>query len=164
MRKAIAILACAAAFGSCSKTETAAPGKRKVVTTVIPENEKGVKKKVFVKPAPDILDKSALGSKLAPDGTVAEESSSFKAGEPIALTIWLKQSPAGLATSATWFDADDKKIAHEQRVMNGAKVATFTLSEARLKPGKYHVVGYWGGNIAADKTFEIVAASGKRKK
>ena len=154
MRRVIAVLACAAALGSCSKTETAEPGKRKVVTTVIPENEKGVKKKVFVKPAPDILDKSALGSKLAPDGTVAEESSSFKAGEPIALTIWLKQSPAGLATSATWFDADDKKIAHEQRVMNGAKVATFAFKQKHA-PGKYRVEAYWGGNVVADKSFEV---------
>ena len=154
MRRLIAILACAAALGSCSKTETASPGKRKVVTTVIPENEKGVKKKVFVKPAPDILDKSALGSRLAPDGTVSEESGSFKPGEPIALTIWLKQSPAGLATSATWFDAHDKKISHEQRAMNGAKMTTFVLGQ-KLAPGKYRVEGYWGGNVVADKSFEV---------
>ena len=159
MRRTIAILACAAALGSCSKTETAAPEKRKVVTTVIPENEQGVKKKVFVKPAPDILDKSALGTKLAPDGTVSEESSSFKTGRPVALTIWLKQSPPGLATSATWFDANDKKVAHEQRTMNGAKVATFAYKQ-KLAPGKYRVEAYWGGNVVADKSFEVTG--GKR--
>ncbi len=155
MRRVIAILMCAAALGSCSKNETPAPGKpRKVVTTVIPEDEQGKKKKVFVKPAPDILDRSLLGSKLAPDGTVAEESSTFKAGEPVVLTVWLKQSPAGLATSATWFDANDKKLSHEQRQMNGAKVTTFVF-QGKHPPGKYRVEAYWGGNVVADKSFEI---------
>jgi len=153
MRKVIAILACAVAFGSCGKNETA-PAKRKVVTTVIPENESGQKKRAFVRPVPDILDKSLLGTKLAADGTVAEESSAFKAGQPIALTIWLKQSPPGLATSATWFDGSEKKIAHEQRPMNGAKVATFALKQ-KLAPGRYRVEGYWGGNVVADKSFEV---------
>jgi len=154
------MVACALALGSCRKSEPAAPKPRRVVTTVIPEDARGEKKRVFVKPAPDILDKSALGRTLSPDGTVTQEEIVFSPGQPVALTIWLKQSPPGLATSATWFDAHEKPIKHEQRPMNGAKVATFTMKQ-KLAPGKYHVIGYWGGNVVADRTFEVIG--GKKK-
>ena len=92
-------MACALAFGSCGKREPPTPKPRRVITTVIPEDARGEKKRVFVKPVPDILDKSALGGRLAPDGTVAEENSSFRAGEPVSLSIWLKQSPPLATTS-----------------------------------------------------------------
>ena len=94
---------------------------------------------------------------------MTSESTSFRPGQPIYLTMVLTESPPGLQTRAVWHDPKDKVIRTDQKKMNGAKVATFTLSEVKLKPGKYHVVGYWGGNLAADKTFDIVAAS-KRKK
>jgi hypothetical protein len=155
MRRVIAILGCALALGSCRKTETSAARPRRVVTTVIPEDARGEKKRVFVKPVPDILDKSALGTRLAADGTVAAEESVFTAGQPIALTIWIKQSPPGLATSVTWFGPGDKRLAHEQRTMNGAKVATFKLGK-KLAPGRYRAEGYWGGNVVADKPFVVI--------
>src|SRR5262249_38734022 len=125
MRRAIAILGCALALGSCGKNEP--PKARRVVTTVIPEDVRGEKRRSFVKPAPDILDHAALGTKLAADGTVAFEESVFPQSQPIALTIWLRQSPPGLATAVTWFGPGNKKISHEQRPMNGAMVATFVL-------------------------------------
>ena len=161
MRRVIAIVACALALGSCRKSETPPAKPRRVVTTVIPEDARDEKKRVFVKPVPDILDKSALGTKLAADGTVAAEESVFMQGQPIALTIWLKQSPPGLATAVTWFGAGNKKLAHEQRSMNGATVATFVLRQ-KLPQGTYRVEGYWGGNLVADRPF-VVVATGKKK-
>jgi hypothetical protein len=155
-----AIVACALALGSCSKSEPAPARPRRVITTVVPEDARGEKKRAFVKPVPDILDKSALGRDLAPDGTVSQEEILFSPGQPVSLTIWLKQSPPGLATSVKWLDANEKEIAREQRPMNGAKVTTFTMKQ-KLGPGKYHVVGYWGGNVVADKTFEVI---GKKKR
>ena len=159
MWKQIAILGCALALASCRKHEPPAQKPRKVVTTVIPENVRG-KEKLFIRPdVPNILDKAVLGSKLAPDGTVAQENIVFAPRDPIALTIWLKQSPPGLSTGAIWYHGDGKAFAHEQRTMNGAKVVTFSMNE-KLKPGKYRVEGYWGGNVVADKTFEVT--SGKK--
>ena len=162
MRRATVIVACALAFGSCGKQEPAAQRPPRVTTTNVPEDARGEKKRVFVKPVPDILDKSILGDRLAADGTVIDESVVFTPGQMIALSIWLKQSPPGLAMSATWLDAHQKPIAHEQRAMNGSKVATFVMKQ-KLAPGTYHVVGYWGGNVVADKSFEVVAG-GKKKK
>ncbi len=104
------------------------------------------------------MKKSLLGSKLGPDGNVAEEKKTFQKGEPVYLTLLLHDSPAGLQTRATWLRDSDKSELHtEIRAMNGAKTITFALGDPNLKPGKYRVIGYWGGNVAADKPFEIVA-------
>ncbi len=46
--------------------------------------------------------------------------------------------------------------------MNGTKVATFALRQ-ELAPGKYHVRGYWSGNIADDRDFVVVAKSKRSK-
>src|ERR1051325_5119111 len=156
MRRVTLIVACVLALASCSKREPAAPARPpRVITTVIPEDASREKKRIFVKPVPDILDKSALGRVLAPDGTVAREDMLFSPGQPVSLTIWLKPSPPGLATSVKWLGAKDKLLAQEQRPMNGAKVTTFTLKQ-KLAPGSYHVIGYWGGNVVADRTFEVI--------
>ena len=40
--------------------------------------------------------------------------------------------------------------------MNGAKVATFTVPAAHVKPGFYRVEGYWGGNIACEYSVTVV--------
>lgn len=159
MRRAIAVLACALALASCGKNEPVKSGK--TTTTVVPESVEGQKKYVAIRPdVPNVLDKSLLGTKLAADGTVAEESATFKPGEPVSLTIWLKQSPPGLNTGAIWYGKDDEVIDREKRPMNGGTVATYSLKK-KLKPGTYRVEGYWGGNVVADKTFEV--ASGKKK-
>ena len=38
--------------------------------------------------------------------------------------------------------------------MKGAKTVTFAM-KPKLAPGHYRVEGWWGGNLAAEKTFEI---------
>ena len=154
-------MACALALASCRKSEPAPARPRRVITTVIPEDASGEKKKIFVKPVPDILDKSALGRDLGPDGAVSREEILFSPGQPVSLTIWLKQSPPGLATAVKWLDAKETVLAQEQRPMNGAKMTTFTLRQ-KLAPGSYHVIGYWGGNVVADKTFEVIGAEKKK--
>jgi uncharacterized protein (DUF2141 family) len=68
--------------------------------------------------------------------------------------MWLHDSPAGLQTSAHWMTDKGKQFAKEQKVMNGAKIATFTLDK-KLKPGKYSVTGLWGGNDACDFDFVV---------
>jgi len=148
----------------CDRSRSAATGKPSTDKKVIPSDARNAKVDTVIHPAPRFIDESLLGSEVGSDGKVTGESRSFRQGQPIYLTMVLAESPPGLQTRVVWRDAKDKVIRTDQKNMNGAKVATFKLSETKLKPGKYHVVGYWGGNIAADKTFEIVAASGKRKK
>jgi hypothetical protein len=108
------------------------------------------------------LEKSLLGASVGKDGLVAAEQMKFTAGSPIYLSMWVKDSPSGLQTSTTWFDAKKKEIAHESKPMNGAKTATFAMTQ-NLKPGKYHVTCYWGGNEACQYDFEVLKAAGKAK-
>lgn len=97
-----------------------------------------------------------LGSHANPDGIVIEEKSTFKVGEPLILSMTVQQSPAGLQMSAVWEDGKGKTLDKDRKSMNGAKVATFAYAgKKKLAPGDYKVVGYWGGNIAAERKFTV---------
>jgi hypothetical protein len=118
-----------------------------------------------IQPAPQFIDHSLLGAQLGPDGMVSKETDSFTPGEPIYLILVLRESPPGLQTSAVWSNAEKKQLRVERKQMNGAKVATFSFRDPKMKPGHYRVVGYWGGNIAAEREFNVVAghkAKGKK--
>jgi hypothetical protein len=141
-----------------------APARTGATTRVIPSDARNAKVDAVIHPLPQFIDQSLLGADLGPDGKVKTESDTFNAGQPVYLTMVLRESPPGLQTRAQWRDAKEKVLYSDQKNMNGGKMVTFTLKDKKLKPGRYHVVGYWGGNIAADKQFEIVGAGSKRKK
>ncbi len=158
MRRLIAIGACAAALAACGKEEPAAATQTqppKVVEKIIPSRIREEKNLVIRPDVPNVLDRAWLGTKLAAGGTVAEEATELKSGAPVSLTIWIKESPPGLNTGAIWYGRDGEEIEKSKQLMNGGKVATFTLKK-KLAPGKYRVEGYWGGNVVADKAFEVV--------
>jgi hypothetical protein len=115
---------------------------------------KNAKVRELLPPIPPPVDRCLLGSAIGADGNVTTAQMSFHPGEPMRLTLWLRDSPSGLQTSAHWLTAKGKEIAMEQKPMNGGKVATFTLDK-KLKPGKYHVTGLWGGNVACESDFEV---------
>jgi|SRR5438105_3281445 len=148
----------------CNQSRESAPAKTGATTKVIPSDARNAKVDTVIHPLPQFIDQSMLGADLGPDGKVTTESDTFKPGQPIYLTMVLRESPPGLQTRASWRDAKEKVLLADKKNMNGGKVVTFTLKQAKLKPGKYHVIGYWGGNIAADKKFEIVGAGSKGKK
>jgi hypothetical protein len=106
----------------------------------------------LIKPAEEklFLEKARIGPTVGEDGAVNTDSLEFKASQPFYLTMWLKESPDGLQTSAHLFDAKDKEVLVERKEPKGAKVVTFKLAGKKLKPGDYRAVAYWGGNIAAE--------------
>jgi len=110
-----------------------------------------------------VLQRSAMGSRLGPDGNVAESQDVFKPGEPVYVTMWLKESPVGLQTSVRFSDTNKKDVAWLRKDMHGEKVVTFKLDTAKLHPGEYHVRCYWGMNIEREYDFRIEAA-GKKKR
>jgi hypothetical protein len=105
---------------------------------------------------PIYLDSALLGKGTQGDGSVATEASKFTQGEPVVLTMKLKESPSGLTTRVEWKDVNGRTIHEEQRPMNGAKAVTFSLKK-RLEPGGYQAVGYWGGNVACEIPFTVAA-------
>ena len=165
MCRFISLMLCSLALflPSCRK-ESPAPTKGAGTTTsVIPENEnnRSVDARVVLRPKiPFFMERSTVGSTLNPKGEVESDDTMVRAGAPVSLTLYLKESPPGLQVGAVWYH-DDKALRHDVKPANGAKILTFTLDGRKLAPGRYRVVGYWGGNVAADKQFEIV---GKAKK
>jgi hypothetical protein len=101
------------------------------------------------------LDRSAMGSKLDAAGNVAESKEVFKAGEPVYVTMWLRLSPGGLQTSVRFLDAKKREVGWPKEQMNGAKFATFKLDTARLAPGEYTAICYWGLDDERDYKFRI---------
>jgi hypothetical protein len=154
MRNAVVVLLCACTLAACRPREAVTDSKsRKVITTVIPENDARKKERDLIRPVAPI-EKALLGSQLGLDGAVSQESDQFEPGQTVYLTLRLRDSPVGLKTNAVWYGPGQKTISSEQKEMKGAKIATFALT-AKLPPGKYRVEGHWGGNLAADKSFEI---------
>jgi hypothetical protein len=132
-----------------------ASAPRRVVTKTVPTDARNAKVNALVPVAPPtFLDTAQLGAKLGPDGRVAEEAAAFRKGEAVYLTLDLRESPVGLATEAVWQDGKGKELARERHEMKGAKSVTFAMKQP-LAPGRYRVEGWWGGNLAAEKTFEI---------
>ncbi len=157
MRTLIVLSLLGLTVAGCKKTEVINPGgsPSKVNGGAAPSPVKGRLNAVIRPDVPNFVEKSLIGSKLAADGTVEAEETTFTAGQPVSLTLHFRESPAGLHAGARWYATDPKPFAREERPMNGAKVVTFTL-KSKLKPGHYRAEGYWGGNLAADKKFEVV--------
>jgi len=161
MRSTIASVLCALIIAGCQQEKNAAKPSAKPRVA----DARSVKVDALIPPAPVFIDHSVLGSALGPDGTAINPSLVFPPGKPIYLTLFLRESPGGLVTTAIWSDAADKPVFSERKPMNGAKIATFTLNDPKLKRGRYHVIGYWGEDIAADYRFEIgTAPKANRKK
>jgi hypothetical protein len=158
MRTLIVIMLLSLAIAACTKREVITSGgsDSPVVTRVTPSPVKGRLNAVIRPDVPSFIEKSLLGSKLAANGNVETEEATFTAGSPVSLTLRFRESPSGLQAGARWYTTDRKPFAHEERPMNGGKVVTFTL-KSKLKPGRYRAEGYWGGNLAADKKFEVVS-------
>ncbi|MEA2337375.1 MAG: hypothetical protein QOE82_1382 [Thermoanaerobaculia bacterium] len=161
MRKASALLLCAlaAACQQPAREIAVPPARPKVKTVIIPEDEKGKRRVDEARIAPTLIDKLLLGTRLGPDFNVAADSASVPEGQPLYLTVRLKDSPAGLRIGVIWKDAHGKKIAVEEKEMNGSKAATFTLPQ-KLAPGRYSVESYWGATPGIAKQFEV---TGKKK-
>lgn len=164
MRKYVSVVLCVVTvlLIACQQK---APTGRMTTTRGQPSDVRNAKVSEVIQPAPRFVDRALLGSEVGQDGMVSKESASFTRGEPIYLTMVFRESPPGLQTSAVWMGTDKKPLRTERKVMNGGKVATFGFQDPKLKPGHYRVVGYWGGNIATERGFEIVGASkGSKKK
>ena len=138
-----------------------APGTTTTKTTTTttapntPSDERGARERDLIRKSARFLDSAKIGAKVGPDGAVSEETVLFEEGQPVYFTLKLRESPPGLQTHVVWFDPKNKELGKELHQMNGAKSVTFAMIKP-LAPGVYRVEGYWGGNFAAEKTFEVM--------
>lgn len=145
---------------ACRRGETPAaqqPASTSSVTTtaVTPSNASGKTVDTTVALRPDVLSRSALGSRLSGDGSVIESRETFRRRDPIYLSMWLEEAPQGLAMSARWLDANGQEIAKQQQPAAGKKMVTFKL-DRQLAAGNYKVEGIWGGNVVVEYEFAVV--------
>ena len=143
----------------CRRTETATTSPQATSTATTTEVGKQDPREAKVDPLvahenPPAVLRTAVGTILGPDGTVAGDETAFKRGQPVYISIWLKDSPAGLQTSARWFDKNGKQIGGERKEMKGATKATFAIKE-KLPPGEYRVEVYWGGDLSGEHSFKV---------
>jgi hypothetical protein len=163
MLKYASVALCALALFSCRKTEspgaasrTGAPG------AVQPSDVRNAKLNAVIDKAPQFVDHATVGSDLGPDGVVSKENDRIAVGHPVYLTMVFRESPAGLQASAVWKTLEGQQVSTERKQMNGAKTVTFNAGD-KLKPGLYKVVGYWGGNVAVEREFEIMGVEESKK-
>ena len=113
-----------------------------------------IEKQLIPDAALNFIEGSMLGSLLDRDGNVLGDKNTFKRGDRVALTMRFRESPTGLRAIAVFSDLNGKDIETLQNDMQGAKVATFIMTK-RLPPGRYKVTGYWGGNVAVEREFQV---------
>jgi hypothetical protein len=131
----------------------AATGSAAGTTNTVPPVANGV---VAIAP-PTFLDMARLGAATGADGAVATESAQFTRGQTIYFSMHFKESPKGLAATSRWYHGKDEKDFKEiRKEMKGANSVTFDMKDTKKwKPGHYRVEGYWGGNLAATKEFDL---------
>jgi len=162
-RRAVFVAVALAALVSCRRQEPIAPTTysrstpaKPAVVAAPPANlqNKRVDQSIPLG-GPVLIDEKGIGPKLGPDGNVSGEVKTFKTTDPIHLTMKFHDSPHGLQSSITVDGLQGTHHYRDQRSMNGAKVVTFTVPAKKLKPGRYKVDGYWGGNLAAEYEVEV---------
>ena len=146
------VLACNRERGTQTAT---APSKTSTGITIEQDLRKAKVSQVINTDPVEQTTESHLGKQAKPDGVVVQDATEFKAGEPIILSMVVRQSPGGLRMGAIWRDAKGNVLEEQRKTMNGALIATFAYDGKPLVPGSYSVTGYWGGDIAAEKKFKV---------
>src|SRR5512132_3200013 len=103
-RLIIALYGCLAFAVACQKTkeQPAPPPARTSTAAQKPQDLSNAQVNTVLALAEAPLDKSMLGDALDKDGNVTAQLTQVPVGQPVYLTMWVKQSPGGLQTSARW--------------------------------------------------------------
>ena len=155
MRKLFVVLALLSVIGCGKETNETKLVRREKVAGQPADMRNAKIKETLPIDEMNVVERSAMGSRVAPDGTVAESQDVFKPGEPVYVTMWLKASPNGLQTSVRFTDAKGKEAGWPRMEMKGAKVATFKLDTRKLAPGEYKAECFWGMNSEREYAFKI---------
>lgn len=82
------------------------------------------------------------------------EKTTFAANEQIPLTLELIESPSDLQVSARITDAKGETVAESMAPGEGKKSVTLSIKD-RVKPGKYKLAGFWGGNVVCERDIAV---------
>lgn len=155
----VLLYAVASTFVAC-RNETAAPAGTATASgqtsTVAgpPRDMKNARIDTKVPLRPPVVSKCVLGSARSADGAVSEQKTTFTTKEPIYVSLWLNEAPAGLRVRLLVTDEKEQNIAHVQVPAAGKKMVTMRVNET-LKPGKYHLESFWGGNSVCEHDITV---------
>ena len=98
-------------------------------------------------------DGCRLGTKLGPEGNVAEAKSAFGGREPIFLTLAFAQAKPGLQITVEILDYRGEEVKSLFKSMDNEKIATVPLRN--LAAGRYTARATWGDTRICEVPFEI---------
>ena len=146
-RRTIIALMCAAALWSCKRETPKPPPQPKTQQTA---SDSTAPPRDLTEQKVDVtIPLMANTARCAP-----LEKTELAAGEPIALTLELLESPQELQVSARVLDAKGEIVAEADAPGEGKKSVTLTVKE-KVKPGKYRLAGYWGGNVVCEREITV---------
>lgn len=149
----------AVSFG-CKKSEAVAEVTGppiKTTTTEIP----GTASPNDLSPATaqSYIDDVTMGHALAPEGVIAmdQKGDNFSAGQPIHLTMTVRDAPANAAVKVVWYGPGETKIRTEQKsVPVGATTLAFSSTEtAKWVNGEYRAEVWIGDEKVDTESFRI---------
>jgi hypothetical protein len=104
---------------------------------------------------PKVLSRCEAGSRLDEQGLVEQPASSFDTDEPVYLSMWLAEAPEGLQVALRVLDDEGNEVGTARRDdAGGVRAVTLRVGE-ELRPGKYKLEGFWGGNLVCEKRVEV---------
>jgi len=110
--------------------------------------------------AQSYVDGFVMGHGLAPEGVVAadQKGDSFSPGQPIHLTMTVKDAPANAAVKVVWYGPNETKIRTEQKsVPVGATTLAFSSTDtAKWALGDYRAEVWIGDEKVDTENFKIV--------
>lgn len=149
MKRLLIFAAAALALFACQPENSENKPPTRTATRAQPQNLGQAKvNAVLPMNASESLVQSRLG-----DGKV--DKTTFKPGEPIVVTLTLRDNPKGVELKTQWLDAKGRMMKEDKQELFGQKTAQFSWSGKKLKPGNYRAVSYWGENVAGDHKFAV---------
>ena len=155
----VLLYAVASTFVAC-RNEPAAPAT--AATTAgqtqtaagAPKDVKNVKVDTKVPLRPPVISKCVLGADLAMGGVVEQPRTAFTSKESIYVSMWLNEAPEGLTVSLKVYDQKDKTVTRVQVPAGGKKTVTMKVHPP-LKPGRYRIESFWGGNSVCEHDIQV---------
>jgi len=155
------------AFG-CKKTDEAATGTAETATAATTSEISGTQSPNDLNPvrAQSYIDDVSIGHEVAADGTIpaGKTGDDFAPGQPINITMQVKDAPAGTAVKVVFYGPGEKNVGEETKnVAGGEKFLAFKKDTKGWPKGDYRAEVWTGDEKVSTQQFQIVdaAKSGK---
>lgn len=105
------------------------------------------------------VDDIQIGSSTSGADTIAQVKDDFAPGEPIAVSMSVKDAPQGASVMTYWYGPNDLALSYElKEVPQEAQRLSFTQENTHdWQPGEYRAEIWAGDEKVAEETFEVTS-------